>query len=186
MKKTVIIVTLLLAVAILITVGATAAYKTVTAESKNIVTMGNLKIATVSSKIEGGEKVAQSGNLSLMPSREASWIVELKNVGGHDAYVRVSVEKIITLAEGVEGTADTTLVKLNLNTADWTEKEGYYYYNEKLAAGETSKPLFTTVTLDESCGNMYQGCKVDVKVNASATQVDNNGENVFEAVWAND
>ena len=69
-----------------------------------------------------------------------------------------------------------------MNTEDWTELEdGFYYYNDVLKAGDTTSPLFTSVIFDKSMGNLYQNCTVNIDVQAQATQVANNGTNVFEA-----
>lgn len=102
-------------------------------------------------------------------------IVQVKNTGANDAYIRVSVEKAIELAQGVEGEADLTLVSLDLNTMNWTEKDGYYYYNGPLAPDASTEPLFTHVTFDTAMGNQYQGSRALVDVKAYAVQSDNNG-----------
>lgn len=58
---------------------------------------------------------------------------------------------------------------------DWTYLDGYYYYNRALAPGETTVPLFTTVTFAPEMGNEYQNSTAYVEVKVGAVQADNNG-----------
>lgn len=67
-------------------------------------------------------------------------IVSVKNEGSVSCYVRVLAEvEDPLIAEGIE---------IDWNTKDWTEKQsdGYYYYKKAIEAGETTEPLFTTLT----------------------------------------
>ena len=66
--------------------------------------------------------------------------VSVKNTGTVDCYVRVFAE----LEDA--GMADS--VSMDWNTDNWTEKQadGYYYYKSVLSPGETTKPLFTTIS----------------------------------------
>ena len=116
-----------------------------------------------------------------MPDTEVSKIVQIKNTGEQTAWVRIALEKSILLAEGKEGDIDLSLVSCDLNTEYWTEKDGYYYYNLQLAPGEATQPLFTKVSFAKEMGNLYQDSKAVIRVDAQATQVIHNGENVFEA-----
>ena len=94
---------------------------------------------------------------------------------------REITENQIALAEGLEGKVDLSLVKLNINTEKWTEADGYYYYNEVLKPGETTAPLFTTVTFDGTMDNLYQNCTTTISVAAQATQSANNGTSALTA-----
>ena len=110
-----------------------------------------------------------------------SKIVEVKNIGGQTAYIRVAVDKEIRLAAGVEGTPDTGLIAYDLNTEYWTDKDGWYYYNAPLNAGDTTEPLFTTVTFEKSMSNLYQNSSAVIRVTAQATQTAHNGDTAMEA-----
>ena len=162
---------------------STYAYFTDDATARNVITAGNLKIELqeMSIPVDGGDPVAFEDVVGVMPGEDVSKIVSVKNTGDKPAYVRVSVDKVLTLAEGVEGTPDQSLVTCDFNTTDWTEVEGYYYYKRPLAAGAETEPVFENVSFDPNMGNMYQNSKVVITVDAYATQVDNNGGNVFEA-----
>lgn len=149
----------------------------------NVITTGGIDIELEEwSKTESGELVPFENINGVMPGKEVSKIVQIKNTGASDAYIRVSVNKEILLASGNSESIDLNLIKLQLNTEDWTELEdGFYYYNDVLKAGDTTSPLFTSVIFDKSMGNLYQNCTVNIDVQAQATQVANNGTNVFEA-----
>ena len=116
-----------------------------------------------------------------MPGCEVSKIVEVKNTGSQPAYVRLRVTKEIKLSGQTEGEADLSLVTFDLNSQDWEERDGFYYYREPLEPGQTTQPLFTAVSFSESMGNLYQDSIAVVQVKAYATQTANNGETVFDA-----
>jgi hypothetical protein len=105
----------------------------------------------------------------------------VKNTGRKGAWIRISVESAIRLAEGVTGFVDLSLIEFNIDTTHWILQDGYYYYTEILQAGATTEPLFTEVSFASDMSNMYQKSKATVKVTAHATQSANNGETVFEA-----
>ena len=134
--------------------------------------------------MQNGEEVLfeqSQERFNVMPSQKVSKIVRVENTGTNAAYVRISVSKSIALAEGVHGTPDVDLLKLDFDSENWTAKDGYYYYNTALAPGELTEPLFNSVTFSPSMGNMYQNSTATIKVKAQATQVKNNGASVFEA-----
>ena len=75
------------------------------------------------------------------------------------------------------------IAKVNkaLNTEYWKEKDGFYYYKDVLNPDETTKPLFTEVLFSSKMGDIYQQSKATINVIAYATQVANNGTDVFTA-----
>ena len=98
----------------------TAAYFTDRSTATNVITTGGVDIELIETAEKDGELVPFEDVSGVMPGDVVSKIVEVKNTGKNDAYVRVSVEKAITLAEGLEGKVDLALVKLNINTEKWT------------------------------------------------------------------
>lgn len=68
----------------------------------------------------------------------------LKNTGNVICYVRMMVECSRSDME--------SLIEMNWNTSDWTEKkdDGYYYYKRKLYPEETSVPIFTQVSISNN------------------------------------
>ena len=182
MKKKLLILSLA-AICLAITAIGTLAYFTSEGTAHNVITTGGVDIAVQEWADE--EKTKPFENLSgVMPNTTVTKIAEVKNTGASDAWVRVKVEKNIKL-QG-EGTSDTSRVELTLNTTDWTEKDGYYYYKEALKPGEVTAPIFTAVTFKPDMGNEYQNATATVDVVAQAVQTANNGETVTDAKgWPN-
>lgn len=161
----------------------TIAYFTSEAEATNVITAGNIKIDLKETAIpeDGGEPVPFENKIGVMPGSVVSKIVEVENTGDQPAYVRVKVDKEIILAGDSTEEVDLDLLTWNLNEENWTEKDGYYYYNAQLISSETTEPLFTEVKFDEDMGNMYQNSKAEIVVSAQATQVAHNGASALEA-----
>lgn len=161
----------------------TVAYFTADDTARNVITAGNIKIELkeMSIPVDGGKPVEFKDVTGVMPGGSVSKIVSVKNVGEKTAYIRVSVDKVIILAEGVSGEPDASLVYFNINKNDWTQIGDYYYYNKPLVSGAETEKLFERVFFDKSMSNMYQNSKSIITVNAQATQVDNNGDDVFSA-----
>lgn len=160
----------------------TLAYFTTEDRATNVITAGNVKIDLEEwSKTEDGSLVPFEDVDDVMPGTEVSKIVQVKNIGGQSAWVRISVEKAITLAEGMTGEVDLSLVTYEIDTEHWTEKDGYYYYNESLAPEATTVPLFTSVRFSEQMSNLYQGSKAVITVCAQATQTAHNGTSAINA-----
>lgn len=164
---------------------STIAYFTHEDTATNVITSGNIQIALQETAInEEGETILfqeSQERFDVMPGEEVSKIVQVENTGSNDAYVRIKIEKTIDLAEGVGGTADISLIAMDIDTENWTEKDGHYYYNRPLLPGEKTEPLFKNVIFDPNMSNMYQNSTAVIKVDAQATQVKNNGTTVFEA-----
>ena len=165
-----------------IVASGTLAYFTAQETAHNVITTSGVAIQLHEFSDNGGDGLTPWKDVEgVMPGAEISKIVTVENTGASAAWVRVSVTKTITLARGVQGTPDPSLLELNINTTDWTEQGGYYYYNHSLLPGETTKPLFTTVTFAPEMGNEYQGSTAQIDVKADAVQVANNGDTVLDA-----
>lgn len=107
----------------------------------------------------------------IVPGMSVTKLVEITNSGDADAWVRIKVDKSFVATIDT----DPTLIQLDLNTTDWTEQDGYYYYKEALQPGETTAPLFTTVSFDTTMGNSYKNVTAKVNIIAQAVQSKNNG-----------
>lgn len=188
MKKK-ILVCALIAVCLSVVAYGTTAYLTVDETSHNVITSGGIKIdlQEYADPNGDGNLVPFEDVLNVFPGMDISKIVQVQNIGLEPTWVRLTVEKSITLAEDREGEVDLSLVTYDLNTEYWTEKDGYYYYNEILKPGAKTEPLFTEVTFSPTMGNMYQESTATIKVNAFATQSANNGKTVLDAAgWPMD
>lgn len=179
-------------VAVLVAVAAhgTLAYFTAEDTAINVVTAGNIKIELREMAIPdgGGDPIPFENNqIGIMPGTEVSKIVTVKNTGEQPAYIRIKSDKSIILEEGNKSAVDLSLIECDFNTADWTQKDGWYYYNTPVEAGSETAPLFTTVSFSIDMSNLYKNSKAEIEVDAQATQVANNGTNVFDAAgWPKD
>lgn len=182
MKRKLLILSVL-AICIATLAAGTLAYFTSEGKAHNVITTGGVEI-TVQEWADEGKTKPFEDLTGVMPNTTVTKIAEVKNTGASDAWVRVKVEKNIKL-QG-EGKPDTGLVELTLNTADWTEKDGYYYYTKVLKPGEVTAPIFTAVTFKPDMGNEYQNATATVDVTAQAVQTANNGATVMDAQgWPN-
>lgn len=183
MKKKLLAVAMVLCCLAIVT-GGSLAYFTAEKKAHNVITTGSIDIELqeLTDQVDGEGNPVPFENLEgVMPGSSASKIVQVKNTGSQPAWIRVSVEKAVQLAESAEGEGDPSLITMDFNAEKWTEKDGYYYYSNVLAPGDTTQPLFTAVTFASSMDNLYQGSEISVDVCAYATQSANNGETVFEA-----
>ena len=163
-----------------IVASGTLAYFTAQETAHNVITSGGVDIQLNEFSERGNEELVPWQDVDgVMPGAEISKIVTVKNTGASDAWVRIKVEKTVILASGDKGKPE--VMELDIKDAFWTEQDGYYYYNDPLAPGETTPPLFTTVTFAPEMGNEYQGSTAHIDVKADAVQVANNGETVLDA-----
>lgn len=183
MKKKLLAVSLAAICLSLLAYGTVAYFSTETTAT-NVITAGNIEIVLKETAVpeNGGDPVPFEDVTGVMPGTAVSKIVEVENSGDNDAYIRIRVEKTITPAQGVDAQLDPSLIGLDFDTENWVEKDGYYYYKKPLSSGETTKPLFTTVTFAKSMENIYQDSKADINVYVQAVQADNNGEDPAAAL----
>ncbi len=182
MKRKLLILSVL-AICIATLAAGTLAYFTSEGKAHNVITTGGVEI-TVQEWADEDKQTPFEDLEGIMPSMTVTKIAEIKNTGASDAWIRVLITKNIKL-QG-EGTPDTGLVELTLNTTDWTEKDGYFYYNEPVKPGEVTAPVFTAVTFKAEMGNEYQNATATVDVSAQAVQTANNGNTVMDAKgWPN-
>lgn len=151
---------------------------------RGAISPGNVAVSLLETAIPagGGAPVVYEDPVCVMPGTEVSKIVSVRNEGTLPVYIRVKIEKEFLLSAGNAGGAtDPALVSYNLNTAAWTERNGYYYYNQELEPGEEATPLFTVVRFDPNMGNLYKESQLKLHIYADATQADFNGASPLEA-----
>ena len=186
MKKRNLAVIVLLMFALMLPLGGTLAYFTQSETAHNVITTGNVDIKLEEfSENEKGELVPFEDVSCMMPGQSASKIVQVKNTGSGDAWVRIKLDPRFTLdrdyAEpGFEPDADDVIPEIN--EKDWQFKEGCWYYKKMLKPGDTTEPLLKSIKFAEKMGNNYQGSEFALEVVAEAVQAKNNGESVLEAV----
>ena len=160
-----------IAIMLAILAAGTIAYFTAEGRARNVITTGSVEIELKEWADEN--KTEPFKNLEgVMPNTTVTKIAEIKNIGKSDAWIRVKIQKSIELK--YDGTPGTDLVELNLNDTDWITDGEYYYYKNALKPGETTTPIFTSVTFKAAMGNEYQGAKATVDIYAQAVQTANN------------
>ncbi len=157
----------------------TAAFYNAQDTAHNVITMGNVNIAI--SEWADEEKTIEFSNVDgVLPNTSVTKVVEIRNTGKSDAWVRVRIEKNISLNSDSEG--DTGLISLNINEGSWIDgNDGYYYYSKKLTEDEVTEPIFTKVDFSKDMDNTYVGAVCSVEVFAEAVQSANNGDDVLSA-----
>ena len=182
MKK--ILITTLVFIILTVLIFNTSAYYTDSIASQgNRIDAGTVDIELREMRINeiSGEKETYSGPVSAMPGVSVSKIVTAYNAGDLPAYIRIRIEKRFELAQNAVVEDGTALIALELNTANWEARDGYYYYRTPLAPGAETEPLFTQVTFSNQMDDIYEGSRAYVKVTMDAVQSNENGTNVFEA-----
>lgn len=161
----------------------TLAYFTAEDTAHNVITSGEIDIELQEwADAEKTTPFPEDEVSGVMPGTEVTKIVEVKNTGANDAYIRVKVEKEFVLSEGVEGETDSGLMKIDFDETYWMlGEDGYYYYKTALEPGAVTEPLFASVNFDTAMDNIYQNSTAKVDVTAYAVQVANNGDSVMDA-----
>lgn len=91
--------------------------------------------------------------------------------------IRISSEILKTAEKNVE-----KVLRYDINSKDWTYKNGYYYYNQVLAPGMSTEPLVTGVHFDgKNMGSEFIGTVISVTTDAEAVQSVNNSDSVMSA-----
>lgn len=173
----------LIVICLAISAIGTLAYYTAEERAHNVITTGGVEIEVHEwADEEKTEPFPEDGVDDVTPGLEVTKIVEVENTGASAAWIRVLLEMTVTAADG-ETELSADLVELDYNTEKWTlGDDGYWYYNEALEPGDTTEPLFTTVTFAAEMGNEYQESTCVIDITAQAVQSANNGDSALEAV----
>ena len=182
MKKKLLALAAVIAVLAIVAAG-TIAYFTADETAHNVITTGGVDIELLETAVNADGAIVPFENVTnVVPDTEVSKIVEVKNTGESAAWIRVSVEKAIELAQAPEDAElDLSLITMDFNEEDWTLEDGYYYYGAPLASGETTAPLFTVVRFAAEMDNLYQNSTATIDVTVEAVQQANNGATALEA-----
>ena len=140
-------------VAIILTVltQPTLAYYTTIGKATNVVTSGGIQLQ-IHEKTADGSDFPDDG-VYVIPGDIVSKRVTVENVCSHPE----------------------ECLKLDIDTANWTYLEEYYYYNHILQPGETTPALFTQVEIvGNKVDQTHIGSTLNLTVNAYAVQSENN------------
>ena len=180
MKKKILAVAVIV-ICLAILASGTLAYYTTDAIARNVITTGFVEIELVEKHIDGNGAVVDFPDAPItgvMPGSTVSKIVSVKNIGA-ESWIRISVEKRVTGADGAE--LPTDVVSFTVDESKWLLKDGYYYHLEPVDTEASTGILFDEVTFAPTMGNEYQNCKTEIIVYAQAVQTANNGTTVEEA-----
>ena len=158
------------------------AYFTANEQTENVITAGNVKIE-LCRETKDGKPLLQGGMKGIMPGQVVDQIAYVKNTGQNTAWIRVRPVTSAVLANGKEmGNEEMgEQIQLVLNQEDWSEQDGWYYYQEPVEAGGQTAAFFTAGAFDQRMGNEYKKCTVFLQVDAQAVQWANNGSNIWDA-----
>lgn len=166
----------ILSAAFAMTVFAHAAWS-VSGSTWNFLTMDSYQTV-----IEEEYEIPQSVN----PAQEISKIVNVKNTGTVDALIRVRVEKAFgeRKSDGTfeeDTSLDPELIEIMFRKTHWIEKsDGYFYYQDILKAGETTKePLFSSYRLSEKAGNDYRNKDAQIVVLMESVQAQGDAVSIW-------
>ena len=167
-RKTVLLLT---AVALLLTVavGGTIAYLTTsTGTVENVFESASVPIE-ITEDFDGTEKKN----------------VCVKNNGNVDAYIRATYVINLVGNDGVKPISESDC-SIQLNTSDWTESGGYYYYTKdggKVAPGASTNALIVSCKLKDGVV-LPTGYTLQVEVLAQSIQADGMNANSAQDAFA--
>lgn len=157
--------------AILLTVltQPTLAYYTTIGKATNVVTSGNISLQIHEKTADGSD--FPSEGVYIIPGDIVSKQVSVENVCDHPFYLRV---KLVSSSTNAALSAEDCL-KMDIDTKNWTYRDGYYYFNRILQPSETTPALFTQVEIVGSkVDQSHIGSMLSLTVNAYAVQSENN------------
>lgn len=189
MKKRNILAVALLICILLIPVAGSLAYFTQAETAHNVITTGSVDIEVqefTDEKDEEGNPLPFENPVNVMPGQNVSKIVQVKNTGSGEAWIRIALlpEFKLNSANADESfKPDTDMVLLNINKEDWEAgvDDGYLYYKHALKPGEVTSPVLSSVTFSKNMSNEYQESQFILDAEAQAVQVKNNGDNALSA-----
>ena len=169
----------LIAVILSLFMQETLAYYSTIGKSSNVVTSGNLKML-IHEKTDQGHDFPAEG-VYIMPGDVVSKRVTIENICEHPLYLRVRV----VFGVNSEILSAEDCFKLNINEEDWQLVDGWYYYRQVLAPGETTPEVFSHVEIvGAKVDNSYIGKTLTLTVDVQAVQSENNpvpGTETFRA-----
>lgn len=157
--------------AILLTVltQPTLAYYTTIGKATNVVTSGEIQMKIHEKTAGGGDFPAEG--VYIIPGDIVSKQVSVENTCSHPFYLRVKLVSASTNAT----IAPEDCLKMDIDTTNWTLKDGFYYFNRILNPGEMTQPLFTQVEIVGSkVDQTHIGSTLSLTVNTYAVQSENN------------
>ncbi len=167
MKKKIIAVCLIVAMAAIAVVGGTLAWFTDDEVATNTFTVGNVDITLTEPNWEGsGSEDAPE----VYPGEPLAKDPTVKNDGANPCFVRIKVTGLDCLAPAGNITYRTDYVTGKLGDNWVLHTDGYFYYNKVLAVGETTDALFDQIVMPTDLENGDAQTEFNVVVTAEAVQ----------------
>ncbi len=169
MKKLRVIAVTMMIIIISVLSQGTLAYYSTSGKASSVVTTGNVKLK-IHELDENGNPFNAEG-VYVMPGDIVTKRVSVENVGSHPFYLRIKL---------IEGTSSAELsakdcMQLDIDTINWTYKDGWYYFNKIVDVGATTTELFTKVNIvGKKIDRNYIDKFLTLKVTAQAVQSENN------------
>lgn len=166
-----------------------AYFVSTTSSEKNVISTGFAKAILVNTTDPSyPTDPNDSDSYIIFPGYRVGKTVYAENIGSTPIYVRARLVSGITLNEKYAervGEVDPSLITYSIDLENWTERDGYYYYNLPLRSGESTTNMLESVNFSEQMGNIYKDSTIRVTILIEIVQSNNNGETVFDAVgWA--
>lgn len=181
-RKSLVVLALLVCSVAVLAVGGTLAYFTAEETAQNVITTGFLSME-LHEETTDGAPWPDGGIGHVVPLTVVDKVVTIRNNGSVPFYARVIMDKVVYAQDGTELPFEH--ITLDINTEQWIEQDGYYYYYRALQPGEETEPLMTTVTFEATMGNEYMNARVEIDVYAQAVQSANNGDDPLAALgWS--
>lgn len=166
MKKKILAICLVAALAATAAISGTLAYFTDEAEKENTFTVGNVDIDLTEPKWDAsGSKDAPE----VYPGEALAKDPTVTNIGKNPCFVRVSVSDLDQFGANAPIIYRTDYVDGGLGT-DWVKYGDYFYYTKVLAIGETTDALFDQVVIPTSITNNAETKPIVVKAYAVQAQ----------------
>ena len=168
MKKKIVSLVLVAALAFTALVGTTLAYFTDKTETaKNTFTVGNVDI-----KLEepawpaSGEKDAPE----VYPGEALAKDPTVTNIGNNPCFVRVKVTGLNQFGNKGEITLRHGNYAAGYDITNWTLYNDYYYYNKVLATKATTEPLFNQIVMPVGLTGREATVSIDIYAEAVQAQ----------------
>lgn len=175
LKKRLLVLAAIVACLAILGLGS-AAYFSTRATAHNVITTGEIAIAVVEQQRDGGQLLPYPDQpIAIMPGTTVSKIVSVRSDEA-PAYIRMkyTVSACDEHGDLIPGSLDG-IVSIDAGSANWVEKDGWWYYTRTLDAGQTTEPLFESVSFSGTgMGNAYQNATLTIFIHAQAVQAANN------------
>lgn len=181
MRERIAIIALIGVLVLSIIVGGSLAQVQRRGEAENIISSGEIKVKLLNQTSDG--KSMPEVITHIVPGDTLDNIVKVQNTCDYDEYIRMTVDKVIFETAEENAVLDSSKAHFLFNEDDWTYKDGYYYYNGVLKAGDTSTALYDGIYLDESINNDYKLAVMTVEITVEAVQSVNNGDAFTAEGW---